>query len=77
MNIHNMTGISRSKISKFTSEKGSVYFSMEIVFKNTKLGTCKDTHSDKIVFGEGANTFSINLYADTKEALQIKVADLI
>ena len=77
MNIHNMTGISRSKIRKVTLEDGRVYFTMEIVFKNTELGDCKDTRSDKIVFGEGAHTFSINLYADTKEALQIKVGKLI
>ena len=77
MNIHNMTGIRRSKIRKFTSEKGSVYFSMEIVFKNTELGDCKARFSDEIVFGDGAHTFSINLIADTKEALKIKVGNLI
>ena len=72
MNIHNMTGISRSKIRKVTLEEGTVYFTMEIKFMNTELGDCKASFSDEIVFGDGAHTFSINLIADTKEALKIK-----
>ena len=77
MNIHNMTGITRSKIRKVTLEEGTVYFTRVITFMNTELGDCKARHSDEIVFGDGEHTFSINLIADTKEALQIKVADLI
>ena len=77
MNIHNMTGISRSKIRKVTLEEGRVYFTMKITLMSTELGYCKDRYSDENVFGDGANTLSIDLIADTKEALQIKVGNLI
>ena len=78
MNMHNMTGITRSKISKFTSEKGRVYFSMEIVFKNTEFGYCKERGEDgSTTIGDAEVKNTINLYADTKEALQIKVGKLI
>ena len=72
MNIHDMTGIIRSKIRKVTLEDGRVYFTMKITLMNTELGYCKDRHSDENVFGDGEHTFSIDLIADTKEALKIK-----
>ena len=72
MNIHNMTGISRSKIRKVTLEKGRVYFTMDIKLMNTELGYCKDRHSDENVFGDGEHTTIITLIAYTKEALKIK-----
>ena len=72
MNIHDMTGITRSKIRKVTLEDGRVYFTMKITLMNTELGYCKDRHSDENVFGDGEHTFNIDLIADTKEALKIK-----
>ena len=77
MSIHNMTGISRSKIRKVTLEEGRVYFTMKITLMSTELGYCKDRYSDENVFGDGEHTLSIDLIADTKEALKIKVGNLI
>ena len=78
ISLHNMTGIKRSKIEKHTGEKGDVYFSLDIHFKNTEFGYCKERGEDgSTTIGDAEVKNTITLFADNKEALQIKVDDLI
>tara|TARA_R100001377_G_C3118996_1_gene85282 strand:- start:115 stop:336 length:222 start_codon:yes stop_codon:yes gene_type:complete len=73
-----MTEITRSKIEKHTREKGGVYFSMAIRFKNTEFGYCKERGFEgSTTIGDADVKNTITLFADNKEALKIKVADFI
>lgn len=70
--IHRVKQIVKDEIKENTKENGAKYYSMQITFIYDELGHCKERHSDNTVWGDAEVTFKIALFADTKEALEIK-----
>jgi hypothetical protein len=48
------------------------YYTMSITFIYDELGTCKERYSENTMWGDTEVSCSISLFADTKEALEIK-----
>jgi hypothetical protein len=74
--IHNVKRIVTDEIVENTrvSAGGGFkkYYTMSITFVYDELGTCRERYSKNTMWGDTEVTYSISLFADTKEALEIK-----
>tara|TARA_R100000479_G_scaffold174797_1_gene123995 strand:+ start:1391 stop:1654 length:264 start_codon:yes stop_codon:yes gene_type:complete len=75
-NIHNVKHIVKGEIventRKGTFRTGEKYYSMRITFIYDELGTCRERRSENTMWGDTEISYSITLFAETKEALEIK-----
>ena len=75
--IHNVKQIVKSEIKEVTKENtGEKYYVMDIAFFHDELGTCRERHSKNTMYGDMEVKTSISLFADTKEALELKAEAL-
>ena len=75
--IHNVKNIVKGEIKEntrkdYSTNKEVKYYSMDITFIYDELGTCKERYSENTMWGDTEVSCSISLFADTKEALEIK-----
>jgi hypothetical protein len=75
--IHNVKQIVKSEIVEDTREStGEKYYSMDITFIYDELGTCRERYSNNTTWGDTEISYSIALFADTREALELKASVL-
>ena len=72
--IHSVKRIVKGEIVENTLDnKGQLYYYMKISIISDVLGRCQDNRdSNKTVFGNMEVETELTLFADTKEALEIK-----
>ena len=78
--IHNVKQIVKSEIVENTrvSTGGGFkkYYTMSITFIYDELGTCRERYSKNTMWGDTEVSYSISLFAETKEALELKAEAL-
>ena len=78
--VHNVKQIVKSEIVENTrvSTGGSFkkYYTMSITFIYDELGTCRERYSKNTMWGDTEVSYSISLFAETKEALELKAEAL-
>jgi len=52
------------------------YYTMSITFIYDELGTCRERYSNNTTWGDTEISYSIALFADTREALELKASVL-
>ena len=78
IDIHNLKEIVRGRVVEHTKDRtGEKFYTMRIKFYYDELGTCKERHGKDTIYGDMEVHASITLYADTKEALEVKYKALI
>lgn len=77
ISIHDITKVVRGKVEKNTTDRGETYYTMRINFITSELSDFKNRNSDEILFGNCEVKHEILLFAKTKEALKIKVENII
>ena len=78
--LHNVKQVVKSEIVENTnvSTGGGFkkYYTMSITFIYDELGTCRERYSKNTMWGDTEVTYSISLFAETKEALELKASVL-
>lgn len=78
--VHNVKQIVKSEIVENTrvSTGGGFkkYYTMSITFIYDELGTCRERYSKNTMWGDTEVSYSISLFAETKEALELKAEAL-
>jgi len=75
--IHNVKQIVKGEIVENTREStGEKYYTMRITFIYDELGTCRERYSKNTMWGDTEVSCSISLFAETKEALELKASIL-
>ena len=75
--IHRVKRIVKGEIEENTHERtGEKYYYMNLTFIYDELGTCKERYSDNTMHGWMEVQQELKLFADTKEALELKAEAL-
>ena len=85
LTIHKVKGISTKGIKEWKSDRleklgdSRTYYSVDIVIDYEELGDnfcvqrCSSEEDNKEQFGYNQNSFTLTLYAETLEALEVKI----
>ena len=72
INIHKIKKIVRDEITEHTDTKGEVYYALHLMIVYSELGTCNERYSDNTMHGDMEVEARFTLFADKKEALEVK-----
>jgi hypothetical protein len=75
--IHNVKSIVRDEIVENTNQRtGEKYYSLQITIIYDELGYCNQRKGDLTIYGNMELQTQLTLFADTKEALELKASVL-
>jgi len=71
--IHRVKRIVKGEIVKNTNDRtGEIYYYMPLTIIYDELGTCRERYSDNTMHGYLEVEAELRLFADTREALELK-----